>query len=427
VRILDFTVVLAGPYSTMQLADWGAEVIRVESLQHFAPSTRGQLARPPREMIEALAQGAAGTGYADGPLDVRAWNRSAAFNANSRGKRSMTVDLSRPEGQQAFERLVAISDGVIENNLPPNIEKQGVTWERLSAINPKLVMVRIPGFGIDGPYRNLRSMGHFMEAIAGHPAIRTYPDLSLEYVPLGVPSDAASGIAAAYAFTIGLRYRDRTGHGLYIEQATAENYVPLIGDFVLDYSMNGRLWSQMGNDHFWLAPHNVYACRDEDEWVTIAVRSEDEWRALCDVMYRPDLRDDPRFATMPDRHANRRALDAEIAAWTAGRDAHWIMNRLQRAGLPAGAVMTEADIFENRHHNARDFFHAIEHPETGTQLHVGPAWRMRDTPFPTPRHAPRLGEDNEYVYRQLLGFSQEQYRAFEAAGHIGMDYDPSVP
>ena len=426
VRILDFTVVLAGPYSTMQLADWGAEVIRVESLQHFAPSTRGQLARPPQEMVDALQAGAAGGGYADGPLDKRAWNRAASFNSNSRGKLSMTVDLGRPEGQQVLERLVAISDGLIENNLPPNIEKQGITWERLAKVNPRLVMVRIPGFGIDGPYRNLRSMGHFMEAIAGHPAIRTYPHLSYEYIPLGVPSDAASGIAAAFAFTIGLRHRDRTGQGLLIEQATAENFVPLIGDFVMDYTMNGRLWSQMGNDHFWLAPHNVYRCRGEDDWVTFAVRSEAEWLTLCEVMYRADLRDDPRFATMASRHEHRRELDAAIGEWTADREGRWIMNRLQRAGIPCGAVMTEADIFEDRHHNARGFFQEITHPETGTQLHVGPAWRARATPYSTPRHAPRLGEDNEYVYKQLLRFSDEEYRRFEQTRHIGMDYEPSV-
>ncbi|MGE0135440.1 MAG: CaiB/BaiF CoA transferase family protein [Dehalococcoidia bacterium] len=426
IRILDFTVVLAGPYATMQLADWGAEVIRVESLQHFAPSTRGQLAHPPPEMVAALASGAAGTGYADGPLEPRAWNRSSAFNAHARGKRSMTVDLSRPEGQAVFERLVAMADGVIENNLPPNIEKQGVTWERLSAINPRLVMLRIPGFGIEGPYRSLRSMGHFMEAMAGHPAIRTYPGLSYEYIPLGVPSDAASGIAGAFAFLCGLRYRDRTGKGLFIEQATAENFVPLIGDFVMDYTMNQRLWSQMGNDHAWLAPHNVYRCKGADDWITIAVRDDGDWRALCHAMYREDLLADGRFDTMAHRHEHRAELDAILGDWAAERDAHWVMNRLQRAGVPSGAVMTEADIFEDRQLNARAFFRPVDHPETGTQLHLAPAWRASATPRPIPRHAPRLGEDNEYVYRGLLRYSEADYRRLEELGHIGMDYAPSV-
>ncbi len=425
-RILDFTVVLAGPYSTMQLADWGAEVIRVESLQHFAPSTRGQVARPPRELAVALANGTSGLGYPDDDPGEHPWNRASHFNHHAHGKRSMTVDLSRPEGRAAFERLVALSDGLIENNLPPNIEKQGITWERLSQINPRLIMVRVPGFGLTGPYRTLRSMGHFMEAVAGHPAIRTYPDLSLEYIPLGVPSDAASGIGAAFAFMMGLRYRAQTGQGLLIEQATAENFVPLIGEFIMDYSMNGRLWSQMGNDHFWLAPHNVYRCKGDDRWVTLAVRDEAQWRELCAIMRRDDLLTDPRFADAASRYAHRRALDACIGEWTAERDPYWVMQRLQRAGIAAGVVMNEADVYNDLQHAARGFWQPIAHPETGTQLHVGRAWRASGTPHPPPRHAPLLGEDNAYVYRELLGFSPEEYDRFVELRHIGTEYEPSV-
>ena len=424
VRILDFTVVWAGPYSTMQLADWGAEVIRVESLQHLAPATRGQLARPPREF--ARAQGNAGAGFPDDEAGERPWNRSATFNCHARNKRSMTVDLTRPEGQEVLDRLIEGADGLIENNLPPNIEKQGITWERLSRVNPKLVMLRIPGFGIDGPYRGYRTMGHHMEALAGHPAIRSYPGLSYEYIPLGVPSDAASGIGSALAFLMGLRYRDRTGKGLMVELATAENFMPLLGEFVMDYSMNGRVWEQMGNDHWSLAPHNVYRCSGEDRWVTIAVRDEREWRALCEAMRRADLASDARFAEMPARHAHRRELDAEIEAWTATREPRWIMERLQREGVPCGVVMDEADAFEDRQHAARGFFQSIAHPEAGTHSAVGRVWRSSATPPSPARHAPLLGEDNEYVYRELLGFSDAEYARFEALGHIGMDYDASI-
>ena len=424
-RVLDFTVVWAGPYATMQLADWGAEVIRVESTAHLAPATRGQLARPPRELV--IAQGNSGMGYPDDEAGERPWNRAAPFNCHARNKRSMTVDLTRPEGQEALDRLLAVSDGVIENNLPPNIEKQGVTWERLSRVNPDLVMVRVPGFGIDGPYRGYRTMGHHMEALAGHPAIRSYPGLSLEYIPLGVPSDAASGIGVALAFLMGLRQRERTGRGLMIELATAENFMPLLGEFVLDYSMNGRVWDRMGNDHFRLAPHNVYRCRGEDRWVAIAVTGEDEWRALCEAMRREDLAADPRFAAMEGRHAHRRELDAEIAAWTADRDALWVMHRLQRAGVAAGAVLDEAMAFEDRQHAARGFFQRIDHPEAGSHLHVGRAWRAGATPHVPARHAPLLGQDNEYVYRELLGYSEAEYARFVETGHAGTEYDPSIP
>ncbi len=427
VRILDFTVVLAGPYSTMHLAEWGAEVIRVESLQHFANATRGLMARPSPEIVTAQMLSTAGLGYPDADAGERPWNRSSAFNHHSRNKLSMTIDLSRPEGQEVFERLVAVSDGLIENNLPQNIERLDVNWERLSAINPRFVMLRMPGYGLQGPYRNLRSMGMHMEAFSGHPAIRSYPGLSLEYVPLGVPSDAAGGAGAAFSFTMGLRYRDRTGHGLLIEQATTENFVPLIGEFVLDYSMNGRTWEQMGNNDVWMAPHNAYPCQGLDRWVAIAVRSEEEWRRLCESMRREDLIEDPRFADMAARLANRAELDAIVSEWTSPRDRYWIAHRLQRVGVPAAPVMTEADVYEDPHHQARGFLHEVPHPETDTYRHVGRSWSGSAIPEFAPRHAPLLGEDNEYVYRELLGFSDAEYRRFEELGHIGDTYEPSVP
>jgi crotonobetainyl-CoA:carnitine CoA-transferase CaiB-like acyl-CoA transferase len=424
VRILDLTVVLAGPYATMQLADWGAEVIRLESLQHFAAETRGALARPPAELVAAMANQS--TGYPEALAGEHPWNRYSSFNSHSRNKRSMTVDLTRPEGQEVLEQLVATSDGLVENNLQANIEKLGITWERLSRINPRLVLLRIPAFGLDGPYRGYRTFGNHMEAIAGHPAIRAYPNLSLEYAPSGIPSDAASGIGSALAFVLGLRQRDRTGRGLMVELATAENFVPLIGEFVMDYAMNGRLWSQMGNDHWWIAPHNVYPAHGEDAWVTIAARSEPEWRALCAAMQREDLAEDPRFAEMAGRYEQRRELDAIIAGWTASRDARWIMQRLQRDGIAAGVVLSEPAALADPQHAARGFFREIEHPEAGTQQHAGAAWRASASP-PTPaRHAPLLGQDNEYVYRELLGFSAAEYRRFEEAGHIGTEYDASV-
>ena len=424
VRIVDLTVVLAGPYATLQLADWGAEVIRVESTQHFAAETRGAIARPSPDLVEAMAN--QGAGYPDGVAGERPWNRYSSFNSHSRNKLSMTVDLTTPEGQEVLEQLVAQADGLIENNLPANIEKLGVTWERLSKINPRLVMLRMPAFGLEGPYRGYRTFGHHMEALAGHPIIRTYPDLGLEYIPIGIPSDAASGMASAMAFTMGLRYRDRTGKGLLVELSTAENFVPLIGEFVMDYTMNGRLWSQMGNDHWWIAPHNVYRCHGEDRWVTIAARTEDEWRALCSAIGRDDLASDPRFADMASRHENRRELDAIIGEWTATKAPHWVMERLQARGVPAGVVMNASDALHDPHLAARGFFQEVPHPEAGTYRYPVRAWRASRTPHVTARHAPLLGEDNEYVYRELLGFDDERYREFEDAGHIGRDYIDSI-
>jgi benzylsuccinate CoA-transferase BbsF subunit/naphthyl-2-methylsuccinate CoA transferase subunit len=229
------------------------------------------------------------------------------------------------------------------------------------------------------------------------------------------------------ALLLGIRYRDRTGKGLQIEGATAENMVGLLGEFVMDYTMNGREWEHMGNEHWWLAPHNVYPGSREDTWVTIVARNDEDWRKLCNVMLREDLADDPRFCDNAARYANRRDLDRIIGAWTSGTDADWVMRRLQREGIPAGVVNTEPGILNDPHLRARDFFQEIEHPSTGTQLHPRRAWRASRTPERPMRHPPLLGEDNEYVYKQLLGFTDERYREWEQSGHIGTDYDPSVP
>ncbi|HRC62071.1 MAG: CoA transferase [Dehalococcoidia bacterium] len=425
VRILDLTVVWAGPYATMHLADWGAEIIRIESLHHFASFTRGTLARPSQALVDTSST--SGMGYPEDRAGEHPWNRSPVFNHHGRNKRSMTLDLTRPEGQEVFERLVRESDGMIENNLPPHAEELGVTWDRLSKINPRFILMRVPGFGVEGPYRDYRTFGNHMEAIAGHPVIRAYPDLGLDYAPASVPADAASGVGGALAFTLALRQRERTGKGVYVELATAENYVPFLSEFVLDYSMNGRVWEQMGNDHWTVAPHNAYPCQGMDRWVTIACTSEDDWRALCGLMGRPGLATDERFADMPSRHANRRDLDAEISAWTREHDAHWVTQRLQALGVAAGVVLHESELLRDRHLDHRGYWQTIEHPETGVQQNVGRLWRASDTPHPPARHAPMLGQDNDYVYRELLGFSDEEYRAFIESGHIGTEYDASVP
>ena len=337
------------------------------------------------------------------------------------------MHLGTPEGQAALDRLIEHSDGLIENNLPPNIEKQGITWERVSAVNPQMIMLRVPAFGIEGPYRGYRTWGNHMEALLGHPVLRSYPQLSLDYAPMAVPSDAASGIGGALAFAMGLRQRRKTGKGLMIEAATAENFVPFLGDFVMDYSMNGRVQERLGNTHPTMAPHNVYPCFGTDRWIAIAVRSEDEWASLCRVMHQLGLEDDPRFATMESRHEHRDELDARIAEWTAIKDAYWVMERLQIEGIPAGVAMHERDVLENRQHGARDFWRTIT-PSGGRDAasrrpavaHHPATTRARPA---TPR---ALGEDNEYVYKEVMGYSDEEYADFERMGHIGMDYDPSV-
>ena len=424
IRILDFTVVWAGPYATQLLAEWGAEVIRVESRQFFPSTTRGVIARTTKQMAEQTGQG---SGFPDGDPGARPWNRAALFNVHARNKLSMTVDLMRPEGQEVLEQLVGVSDGLIENNAVATMERTGVNWERLSKINPRLVMIRMPAFGLSGPYRSYRTFGSHMEAVVGHYSVFGYPGADPSASGTSLAADPAAGVAGALAFAAGLRQRRRTGKGLQIELSTAENFSTYLGEYVMDYTMNGTLHKYAGNRDPVAAPQGVYPCAGEDRWIAVTVETDEEWSALCGAMGQPSLASDQRFATLEARRINHDELDGVIAAWTGERDAIETMGLLQTAGVRAGAVMNEADAFADPQLAARGYWEELTHPEAGTHLNPGVVWRTERTPNRLERAAPRLGEDNEYVYQELLGFDDAQYEAFERSGHIGMDYDESIP
>ena len=419
IRILDITVIWVGPYATQLLADWGAEVIRIETLHNSI--ARGA-ARPAPAQV---ANGGGGFGFPDNEAGDRPWNRASMLNAHSRNKKSMTVDMTTPEGKQVFRDLAAKSDIVMENNVPETMEKLGVTWEQLSPINPQLIMLNMPAFGLSGPWKNYRTYGSHMEAIAGHLLLRAYPDMDPGQISDVFPADAG-GAGAAYAAMVALFHRKKTGKGQLIEFATSENFIPYIGDFVLDYTMNGRYQEHLGNTDRAMVPHNVYRCEGEDRWVAIACRSDAEWESLVGVMGNPAWAQEERFNDMLARHDNRDALDELINEWTKDKDNGWVMNALQAVGVPAGMVADEADSYADPHLKDRGFFEELTHPEAGTHLYPGIQWKMDNQPNSIRRYAARLGEDNEYVYKELLGFSDEKYKEYEATGHIGMDYNDDV-
>ncbi len=420
IRILDITVIWVGPYATQLLADWGAEVIRVET--RYNAIARGQARVTPEQ---AQAAGLTGFGYAGNEPGDRPWNRGAVVNAHSRNKKSMTVDMTRPEGREVFRDLVAKSDLVMENNVPETMEKLGVTWDELSKINPELILVHIPAFGLEGPWKNYRTYGSHMEAIAGHLLLRTYPGMDPGQISDVFPADAG-GAGAAYAALVGLFHRKKTGKGQVIEIATSENFIPYIGDFVMDYTMNQRVSQNLGNTDTEMAPHNVYRCVGDDRWVAIACRDDQDWTALTGAMGNPEWATDSRFQDPESRLANRDALDEFIGAWTANQENWDVMKSLQDAGVPSGIVADEADSFADPHLEDRGFFEELTHPEAGTHRYPGIQWKTKKTPNSIRRAAARLGEDNEYVYKELLGFSDEKYKEYEELGHIGMDYDESV-
>ena len=422
IRILDFTVVWAGPFATQLLAEWGAEVIRVESTKFFPSTTRGTLARPSKELVQ---QGGIG-GYPDKDPGHRPWNRAALFNVHARNKLSMTVDLTNPEGQEIFADLVSKSDGLIENNAIATMERAGVSWEKLSKINPEFVLVRMPAFGISGPYKSYRTFGSHMESLVGHYSLFGYQGETPEASGTSLFADPASGVAGVLAFMSGLRHRRNTGKGIQIETATAENFANQLGPHILNYSMEEDVPEYIGNRHPVYAPQGVYPCKGEDRWISITITDDLEWQKLSSLIGSGELSKKDDYNNVQKRRMHHDVIDEEISKWTINHDSIELMNTLQNNGIPAGAVMNEKDAFEDPHLQQRNYWEELTHPEAGTYKYPGVLWKSNAIDNKLRRAAPRLGEDNEYVYKTILGYSDEQYEAYEKNGHIGMDYDDSI-
>ncbi len=423
VRVLDMTVVWAGPYCTTLLADLGAEVIRVESIQVFGPPTRGSMAHPPDIVIRNLPPFIAGMpGRDPGP---RPWNRYPLFNAHARNKLSMTVDLLRPEGKEVFRRLVSISDVLVENNPTETMEKLGISYPELSEINPGFIMLRMPAYGNSGPYQNHRSLGIHIEGVIGHSLLRGYTDLDPSANTQVFMADAAAGVGGAFAVACALNHRRRTGEGQLVELSQAENAVPFLGEAFIDYSMNGRIQSTLGNRHP-TAVQGVYPCEGDDRWVAITIFDDRDWELFCEAIGNPDWTRSPEFASHESRRANHDRLDELVSEWTRTRGHLEVMTLLQAHGVAAGAVLDQRDASVDPHLRTRGMFEEAFQDDVGTHLYPRAPFKMSRSDVRIRRGPVTLGQDNEYVYKTLLKLSDSEYDALVAAGHVGDEYAPHV-
>ncbi len=424
VRVLDIAIVWAGPYCTSFLADLGAEVIRIESTKTFPPPpTRGARARPSESLLRNTALYLGGLpGRVPGE---RPWNRTPLFNAHARNKLSMTVDLLQPSGMEIFERLVEISDVLVENNPTRTMERLGISYDRLKELNPRIIMLRMPAYGNSGPYKNYRGFGLHMESVVGHTLLRGYADMDASSVTPVLVSDAAGGTHGAFAVLAALHHRERTGEGQLIELPQAESFVPLLGGYFMDYSMNRRNGATRGNRH----PHAIqgcYPCKGEDRWVVITMYDDRDWQAFRGALGDPGWAGEEIFASHTGRLGYQDELDRRIGEWTRRHDHYEVMRVLQDAGVAAGAVMDQADAYADPHLRERGFFEEAHQQDTGTHLYPGAPYKMSGVPIRIRRGPVRMGEDNEYVYKSLLNVSDDEYRRLEEEGHIGMDYDEDI-
>lgn len=384
IRVVDMTWMWAGPHCTEQLAHLGAEVIRLETPDY--PCLNRVLGP-----------------YADG---IEGPNRAGAFNQFNQTKRSMALDLKHPDGQKVAHDLVRVSDVLVENFRVGVVDRLGMGWETLSRINPQLIMAQISGYGQTGPYQKYPAFGQPILMFSGLARLTGYDEEDWRGTGTSYP-DPNAALHAAFAILAALWERKRSGQGQRIDVALSESFLQVVAEGILPYTMRGEQLTPRGNRDPLMAPHGVYPCAGENRWLTIAVRTEEEWQAFVSVVGEP-LASDGRFGTLGDRKQHEDALDEIVKAWTQARDARDATRELQAAGVPAFPVQDMRDLANDEHLWARNYFTQHEHPETGKRQHTGAPWTYSDTPAEL-RHAPCLGEANEYVVRELLGRSANEY------------------
>ncbi len=392
-RVIDFSTTLAGPCATRHLADFGAEVIRIESIAH--PETLR-----------------AGTPYAGGVAGV---NRSGYFATYNAGKKSVALDMRRPEAREVVRRLVRRSDVLVEAFVPGVMKRWGLAWQEVSALNPRLIMASHCLQGQTGPRAAHRGYGQIASAMSG------WYDLT------GLACEPPVGPYSAYtdfvcwpflltAILVALDRREQTGRGQYIDHAQIETSLHFLAPLLLDLQVSGRRASRRGNHEDYAAPSNVYRCAGDDRWLAITVACDAEWSALCRALGHGATAKDRRFATQAARKANEAALDGLVAGWTREADAFALAERLQAAGVAAGAVLRAEDLFADPQIAHRRFFRRLTHAEVGEHAVIGQSFRIEGIEPGPFRPAPLLGEHSFEVCTEVLGMTADEVAELASKG-----------
>jgi crotonobetainyl-CoA:carnitine CoA-transferase CaiB-like acyl-CoA transferase len=378
IRVVEVGNFIAGPFCTLQLADLGADVIKVEN------PDGGDQVRDTAPFLEG---------------------ESSGFIRLNRNKRSLAIDLKSPRGKEVFRKLVRSTDVLAENLRPGTMRDLQLDWGRLSKENPRLVYVAASGWGQDGPYSQRPGLDIMAQGMCGLMSI-TGEEGGRAPVKVGVPiADLACALYGALAAVAALRVRDRTGRGQFIDVCLFEAGVSLAVWEAGRYFATGEVPAPLGSAHQTSAPYQ--ALRGSDRFFTIGATSARNWEACCEVLGLKDLKDDPRFAVNHLRHQNRHELIAIIEAVTETRPAaHWV-EALTAAGVPSGLLQSYDQVFNDPHLQARNFFPDAPHSKLGPVKQIGSPMRFSETPAQMVRAGPLLGEHSAEILREL-GYSLQQ-------------------
>lgn len=399
-RVADLTIITAGACTTQMLADLGADVIKVES---------GSYPDPFRYW--------AGTRFTGDSPPPDPWNWAPTFNMVNRNKRAICLDLKQPRGRETFLELVKVSDLVTENFRQGVMDRLGIGYETLREVNPKIIMLSLGSQGSTGPESRYGSYGSTLDALSGLMGITGYTDTHPIWSSgeVNYPDQVASLFGAGMLLAA-IRQRNKTGVGSYIDLSQREMMTNTIGEYVLEYTVDGRQPGQQGNRQPGLAPNDCYRCAGENDWLAISIASDDEWQSFCSAIGRPDLVNDDRFNTEASRWEHQDELRQPIEAWSGSLSKFEAGDMLIQAGVRAAAVLTGAEMLTDHHLNQRGYYQQVDNPRSGGQtLRLAP-YKLSKTPPRINAPAPMLGQDTDAVLREVLGLSDAEIAELESLG-----------
>lgn len=388
-RIIDLTMGWAGPTATRQMGDLGADVIKVESCQ-YPDWFRGTDTRPPYH-------------------EERTYEKTYWFQMNNRNKRGITLDLTSEAGLALLKRLMKDADAVIDNYAADVMPRLGLGVDEILKINPRLVVVTMPAFGMTGKWSGVRAYGSTLEQASGLPSVTGGPDDPPVMLHAAI-GDPVGGLNAAAALLLGFMHQRHTGEGQHIDLSQVECMLPMVAPSILEQSATGKTSPRIGNRHPHYVPNGCFPTLGIDQWITLAARSDGEWRALCNVMRRPDLANDTELANVDGRRAHEDRIEVAIRQWLADVRPDIAMVTLQAAGIPAGIAKLPQDLASDPHLLKTGHWQPSDRPFMGPHLLPSVAYREGDSelPYPIEHLAPTLGQHNDEVLRGVLGLSDAE-------------------
>lgn len=386
IRVLDFTWAGAGPLSTQVLANYGAQVIKVESRKRL-------------DIARISPPFAHNTRHVDG---------AGLFVQANTSKLGVSLNLQHGKAIEIVKKLVEISDVVVENFTPGVMERLGLAYKDLKKIKPDIIAASSSIYGQNGPKSRFSGFGNTGYGIAGHYMMTGWPDRE-PVAPSFVYPDVAQPYFTAIAILAALDYRRKTGMGQYIDSTMVETMTQFIAPTMVDYFVNGKTASRNGNRTPEACPHGAFPCKGDDQWCAIAVFEEVEWKDLCKAMGNPQWCQDDKFSSVTSRKANEDELETLISQWTITYDRYALMALLQEAGVTAGALQDADDLIDvDPQLRERQSFVRLTHPVIGECNHPAPAMKLSESPACV-KTSPCLGQHNEYIYKELLGIDDEAY------------------